>query len=197
MKYNLGITCLNAALRVLYNRDDVARVLGVLEEKTDEFWEQQRRTVMHRFYSFLLAQLGLPQTLEKEALDLTTAARIHEAATAALDSGLTYETVRRWWLLQGRFLHTSAFNAEHERKRVENSRLSVLVFFEGSRPLWLGINSETHEPVLLEDKEAAHAFPVYSVTDLTPAGLDRAAENFKVLVCKLGATHVKVLPNSA
>ena len=189
----LCIQVLGVTLHELFNQDEVSRLLQLTEPKDEEFWKTQRNIVTNRFLSYLLFQLNLPLTLQRAEMTLSESSNLQLLARACLAEGLTYEKVRGWWLTKGKFLHSRAFAAKHEKALLGSSCLRVLCFFENTRPLWLNYNADG-TPALHESREAAFEFSVSSPTELLPATCQRMADDFSSLCRLIGATSVKVLP---
>ncbi len=189
----LCLQVLGVTLHELFKQDEVSRLLNLTEPKDEEFWKTQRNIVTNRFLSYLLFQSSMPLTLQRAEMTLRESSNLQLRARAYLDEGLTYEKVRCWWLTKGKFLHSRAFAAKHERELLESSCLRVLCFFENTRPLWLNYNAEG-TPTLHESREAAFEFSVSSPTELLPETCRRMADEFKALSRLIGATSVKVLP---
>lgn len=196
MKYHIALQSLCALMRSLFDQAEIARLLTLESEQDETFWEQQKRTVSHRTYAYLLAkQNAAALTQDLTTLSPADASLLYDALAQEIQAGLTYEKVRQWWLVQGQSLHRRAFAAQREAQQIRERALVVLVFFEGTSPLWLAYD-EAGAPVLQPTRDTAYRFPVLSPTDLTPASLAMAAADFAVLCKLVGATHVKVLPLS-
>ena len=193
MKYNFAVSALHHNLHKLFNQAEITRLLDLTEPRDDEFWEEQRHIVVSRFYTYLLNFMGWDLTLDRLSLSVGQATEVNFGAEYFLRAGITYEKVRQWWLLQGQFIHKRAFEAKRERDYLKTMSINVLCFFEGKRPLWLAFEPD-NTVKLVENKDEAFAFPVFSITDLDKAVLLNAANDFSALCREVGATHVKVLP---
>lgn len=205
---------LGGKLARLFNQDEIAGLLGLAEEKDDEFWKSQKLTVVARFYAFLQNHLGIPFTVERDTLADEKLAHMGLLAEHFMQTGLTYKVVRNWWLEEGAYLHKKAYVVKHEQERADSMCIKVLFFFEGDKPRYLGYahfvdvetapldsvelksgmaitRAATLYPVNEEAK--AHAFPVYSLSELTKHSLLEQAKAFESLRKKFGAKEVKLI----
>jgi hypothetical protein len=205
---------LGSKLARLFDKTQVIETLGLTEEQNEEFWEAQKMTVTTRFYEFLLHRLELPLTTERSALSDEKAGYLGMIAGHLMHNGLTYKDVRDWWLHEGGYLHKKQFAAKREQERAANFSIKALFLFEDQKPKYLsyayvtdlesggiesGVNNEfaaIRTPVLLElkDEKDAHAFPVYSLSELTKESLLEQTKSFETLRKQLGAKEVKLLP---
>jgi hypothetical protein len=205
---------LGSKLARLFDKAQIIELLGLIEEQDPEFWEAQKLTVTSRFYEFLLHRLELPLTTERSTLSDDKLGYLGMIAGHLMHNGLTYKDVRDWWLHEGGYLHKKQFAAKREQERAASFCLNALFLFEDQKPKYLsyayvmdlesgGLESVGNKefgvirkPILLDikDEKSAHAFPVYSLSELTKESLLEQASSFETLRKQLGAKEVKLLP---
>lgn len=204
---------LSGKLARLFNKEELVEILGLAEEKDEDFWNTQKLTVVARFYAYLQNHLGIPFTDERDTLSDEKLAHMSLIAEHFMQNGLTYKVVRTWWLEEGVYLHKKQYTVKHEQERADSLCIKALFFFEGEQPRFLGythvVDVETN-PLGLEGPESltptrmatlfpaneedkAHAFPVYSITELSKQSLLEQARAFESLRKKFGAKEVKLI----
>ncbi|KWU23366.1 hypothetical protein [Burkholderia cenocepacia] len=184
---------LGHSLLKLFSRETVMAAIGMeADDQGEDFWKTQTYTVVSRFYAYVLHQLGLPLTLDRENLTLEQFGLVTFGVQSALREGTTYLAVRDWWLCEGQILHNAAFSAKREAERLAKRGMRVMVFFDAARPRFLADGEG--EFTLTTDNAQAKVFPVLSATQLTDEWKANMAAEFGYLLSKFpGATGVKLV----
>ena len=177
----------------MFSKDSVMAAIGMeQDDKGDEFWKTQTYSVVSRFYAYVLHQMKLPLTLEREQLSLEQFGLVMFGVHSALRDGVSYLEVRDWWLCEGQLLHNAAFTAKREAERLATKGMRVLVFFDAARPRFLA--EQEGEVTLTTELADAKVFPVLSAAQVTDEWKANMAAEFGYLLSKFpGSTSVKLV----
>lgn len=181
------------ALVKMFSKENVMAAIGMEhDDKGDDFWRAQTYSVVARFYDYVLYQMGLALTLDRDDLTPEQFGLVMYGINTALRDGVTYQVVRDWWLCEGQLLHNAAFTAKHEAERLATLRMRVLVFFDQARPRFLA--KKDGEFTLTTDEQEALNFPICGQTQMSKDWKERMSAEFGYLLSKFpGATSVKVI----
>lgn len=202
MKPNLFDTAnaailLNYQLAKMYDQAEVASLLGIKSEKPDEFWTEQRRTVAHRFYAYLLSLAGLEPTLVQQDLTVEQYGILNYLGQHHLRAGLNYTFVRNWWLSEGVVLHTIAFDQKRVLARRAKQCLRLVAIIPGvglryARPDYSADSIKLFEE---QDRDFGLIAPMPEESLDTPEYRKKLCEGFQHFKDSIGATELKFLPS--
>ena len=197
MKFDpaLAAKLLTHTLNKLFSREAVVLALGMgSEAHDDEFWLAQSRTVTTRFHTYCLASLGLPLTLERDALTAEQFGLLTFVAQLSLRQGFTYSDLYLWWRNEGQYLHTAAYASKKREAVLASKCIHVMVFFESGPPKYL--SDEASGYALVDSPEKAGEVAVLHEKDLERSSLDYNASQFVSVLKKYEAKLIKLVAAS-
>jgi hypothetical protein len=182
---------LGKALAALATREHISEVLGLTEQKPEEFWRIQKFSVASRFFAYIRWMAGESVAQQYHYLSDSEAIHYRDVVQEYLAEGLTYHTIRNWWLSQGAFLNRIEMDAIHEKEYLAELVSRVLVFLESGPPQYLAYD-ENYRPKLVATAGEAHQFQVLSVRETEKCQAESRAEEFSGLLHMVNGVKLKV-----